>query len=146
MARPEPIHFECVKIGASQNKDGWILRLAIHPSDMNEAIALAPSGARFYCVLSEMPESLEDADRQEGERAVTLAGIVCKEHEFWRFLYERYSAALEAPVQNEKDAVNFLRGILGIKTRADLRDNQKARETFLDIYRRYHDHTASLEG
>ena len=136
MAKAEPIQFECVKIGQSQNKDGWTLRLAIHPQDMNEAIALAPSGSRYMCVLVEMPESEEDADRQEAERAVLLAGIICKELEFHRFIKVKY----DLNCNDEKSAVAVLRELLNIKSRADLKSDKFARQEFMELYRRYHDY------
>lgn len=134
MARAENIQFEGVKIGCSQNKDGWILRLAIHPNDMNEAIALANSGQRYLCVLVEMPDSESDLDRQEADRAITLAGIVCKEPDFWKYI-----GSIEdfATPTNEDQCTKVLRQMLGIKTRSALREDNRARQRFLHMYHEY---------
>lgn len=134
MAKPENIQFECVKVGTSQNKDGWILRLAIHPSDMNEAIALAPSGQRYMVVMVEMPESQQDLDNQEADRAITLAGIVCKEPDFWKYIGSIDDFATPT---NEDQCTKALRQMLGIKTRSALRENTTARQGFMKMYHEY---------
>ena len=134
MANSANMQFECVKVGASQNKDGWILRLAVHPNDMSEGIALAPSGQRYLCVMVEMPETEDDLDRQEADRAITLAGIVCKERTFWEYI-----GTLDGFAQptNEDQCTRALRNILSIKTRSALREDKKARHSFLNMYHEY---------
>ena len=32
----DPINFECVKVSLRQNKEGFMLTLAIHPDDLNQ--------------------------------------------------------------------------------------------------------------
>jgi hypothetical protein len=101
---------------------------------MNEAIALANSGQRYLCVLVEMPDSESDLDRQEADRAITLAGIVCKEPDFWKYI-----GSIEdfATPTNEDQCTKVLRQMLGIKTRSALREDNRARQRFLHMYHEY---------
>ena len=45
--RDVAIHFEAVKIAMNQDKNGLILKLAIHPSDAPQDLVVAPVGSRY---------------------------------------------------------------------------------------------------
>lgn len=128
MSRSEikTIQFESVKAAMKQNTSGYVLTLAIHPDDVPLELLRDFVGARYQVVMVRLNGDEEPLDREQefdGTRAVRLAGILCKEKEFWEYLHE------EEQIFNttEDEATEWLRNYLGVKSRSELKTNEGAR-------------------
>ena len=129
-ARKASVHFEAVQIAMMKNKDGYVLKLAIHPNDVPESLLRDLVGCRYMvamCKLDDENLPVEPPQQRERDREVTSAGMLCREPTFWRYL-ENIGAAFE--VHDEQQAADALKDFLGVKSRAELRDNKEARETW----------------
>lgn len=126
MATMKTIQFESVKAAMKQNTSGYVLTLAIHPDDVPLELLRDFVGARYQVVMVRLNGDEEPLDREQefdGTRAVRLAGILCKEKEFWEYLHE------EEQIFNttEDEATEWLRNYLGVKSRSELKTNEGAR-------------------
>ena len=137
------IKFEAVKISMTQSRDGWKLILAVHPDDAPEELLRSLIGSRYMVAavqlddrdnpvpLIEKPKTL----LPPGEQAVAYAGELCREPEFQRWMYRMgFSTA-----PNEEATAEGLRAMLGVKSRAELKNNAEKRELLRDIAQSYLD-------
>ena len=140
--RDAAITFEAVKTSLNQNKDGMILRLAIHPNDIPRQIMTDWVGSRYQVAMVK----LGDDDQPEidpatviAERAVKSAGMLCRNDAFHRFLVaERYSTETEIPERDaDRWAAGVMRNILGVDSRADLKGSPEALEAFRELQEQF---------
>jgi hypothetical protein len=118
----KPFHFEAKVESVSKNSKGIFLRLLISEAPP-ELMTMAVS-QRLMVAASPLGDFDEDVG--EGDRAVQLAGILCRSKDFWRFIETR--SRTEISISSEDEAADWLRGKLGIDSRADLRQDAAARE------------------
>lgn len=124
--------FEAVRMGWRQDKDGYVLLLRVHPSDIDPELMADPLGQRYYTVVRRVDENEEPVSpkvKTKGEKMVQIAGILCDTEEFQKWMVDQ-GHALEA---TPKDAAEGLRVLLGITTRADLKTNEAAQHIFQQI-------------
>jgi hypothetical protein len=84
-------------------------------------------GARYMVVMVRIGDNEQPMDREQqypGDAAVKYAGMICRDPEFWQWLYEK-EWLFE---KNEQACIEALSGILGIDSRKELKTNEKARE------------------
>lgn len=121
MAHPQ---FEAVKIAMKQDRTGYILTLNIHPNDLDERILRDFVGARYQVVMVRIDGDERPMNREaEFPDPVKIAGILCRDKDFQRFLVE-IGHALE---ESEKDVIDWMRNEFGIASRTELRSNEAAR-------------------
>ena len=123
----ETIQFEGIKTALKQTKDGYSLTLAVHPDDLPQDLMRDFVGARYMVVMVRMGDNEQPMDREQqypGDTAVKYAGMICRDPEFWQWLYEK-EWLFE---KNEQACIEALSGILGIDSRKELKTNEKARE------------------
>jgi len=79
-------------------------------------------------VMVRLADSEEPMDRQDyiGSQAVKVAGILCRDRQFWDFLHD-HGYLFE---RNEDAAKDWLCAYLDIKSRADIKINLRARDMF----------------
>jgi hypothetical protein len=126
----DTIQFEGVKTALKQTKDGYSLTLAVHPDDLPQDLMRDFVGARYMVVMVRMDEHEQPMDREKqypGDTAVKIAGMLCRDAEFWQWLHEK-EWLFE---KNEQACIEALSGILGIESRKELKTNEQAR-TALD--------------
>ena len=124
--RENAMHFEAVKVSMSQNKDGVILRLAVHPNDCPADLHTDWVGSRYVVAMVRLNDQDEPEERQEQkaiERLISSCGLLCRNEDFWSFLM----------VEDEEGAVQAIRDRCGIKSRTEFRDNVTARNKFEEI-------------
>jgi hypothetical protein len=126
-ARDASLQFEAVKLKMIQDKNGYVLNLSIHPNDVPEALLRAWVGSRYMVVLVKLndddtPEVPKDV--ADGNRAVAMAGQLCRLPEFQMWLHNYLG---------EDDCVTQLKLMLGIASRSELKTNQHAREQFFQM-------------
>lgn len=131
----ETLQFEAVKVALKQNKDGYGLSLNVHPDDVPDALLRDFVGARYQVVMVRLSDDDMPMDRREleGGKALRLAGVLCREPEFWEFLADTG----EIFDSNEKEATEWLRGHLGIASRSELKTNDVAREKLQTLNKAY---------
>lgn len=124
--RENAMHFEAVKVSMSQNKDGVILRLAVHPNDCPADLHTDWVGSRYVVAMVRLNDQDEPEERQEQkaiERLISSCGLLCRNEEFWSYLM----------VEGEDEAVNAIRTRCGISSRTEFRTNVEARNKFEEI-------------
>jgi hypothetical protein len=130
------LQFEGVKVALKQDKTGYVLNLSMHPDDVPEELLRDFVGARYQVVMVRLDGHEEPMDRQreyEGDRAIRIAGLLCRDPKFWQYLHED-NQILEA---TEKEATDWLRDYLNIPSRSELKTNPQARIMLDKIHKDY---------
>jgi len=118
------IHFECLKLGLNQKKDGYVLTLLVQPDDLPVSLQRSRVGQRYMVAMAIISddETPQDPDQGRAETAVKVAGILCRDPMFWKFLSQG-----DHRCADEAQAGERLRHLLSIDSRADLRHDVAAR-------------------
>lgn len=130
------IQFEGVKVALKQDKTGYVLTLSLHPDEIPEELLRDYVGARYQVVMVRLNGHEEPMDRQnefDGDRAIRIAGLICRDPKFWNYLYED-TQILE---ETEKQATDWLRDYLNIQSRSELKTNPEARVLLDKIHKEY---------
>jgi len=130
------MQFEALKVALKQDKTGYVLTLCMHPDEIPTSLLRDFVGARYQVVMVRLDDHqnpMEPIDDSGGERAVKIAGILCREKKFWEYLHD--DSQIFTPT--EKEATNWLREALNIKSRAELKTNQAARDLLDKINKEY---------
>ena len=125
--------FEGTKVALKQTKDGHVLTLAIHPDEIPEEILRDFVGARYMVVMVRIGENEEPMVRQPVNKHISVAGMLCRDPQFWEFLFEQ-GLLLET---SEKDATEWLKSYLNIESRSELKDNEEAQIALNKILREF---------
>lgn len=74
------IHFEAVKIAFKQDKNGWVLTLAIHPNEVPESLMRDYVGQRYVVAMTALADddSPRDAAKPEGKAKTRAEGLLAK--------------------------------------------------------------------
>ena len=123
------IQFEAVKAGLKQSKEGYILTLAVHPDEISDDLMRDFVGARYIVVMVRIGDNEQPLNREgefPGDHAVKMAGILCRDKDFWDWLYANEFCM----DKNEKAATEWLVDYLGIESRKELKTNRDARDLF----------------
>lgn len=130
--RDAAVHFEGVKISLSQDKNGLVLKLSIHPDETPKDIILDPLGTRYMVALVKLGDDdrpVKGKDKSEGDKAVAIAGLLCRNERFRGWMADmRYSES-----EGVEDVAEALRKLCGVNSRADLATNEAARALFMDL-------------
>ena len=134
------LQFEGVKVALKQDKTGYVLTLSMHPDDIPEELLRDFVGSRYQVVMVRLNGNEEPMDRQEeyqGDRAVRIAGILCKDPKFWKYLYSEEQIFDE----DMEDATEWVRNYLNIPSRSDLKTNREAQILLDRLHREYQEWT-----
>jgi len=121
------LQFEGLKVALKQNKEGYILTLSLHPDDIPEDLLRDFVGSRYQVVMVRLNGEEQPMDREDehgGQKAVRLAGLLCRDSEFWDWLHHD-GQIFEV---NEKEATDWLREATGVQSRSELKVNYEARK------------------
>ena len=130
------LQFEAVKVALKQDKTGYVLTLSMHPDDIPEDLLRDFVGSRYQVVMVRLnsEEQPMDRDREyEGDKAIRLAGLLCRDVEFWEYLHNE-DQIFNA---NEEEATEWLRNYLGVKSRSELKTNAEARKLLRKVHMEY---------
>ena len=125
----DPIQFEAIKTALKQSKDGYMLSLAVHPDEIPDDLMRDFVGSRYIVVMVRLGDEEKPMVREEefpGDTAVKLAGIFCRDPEFWEWLNKK-EWLME---KSEKACAEWLTSYLDIESRKELKTNQEARDLF----------------
>lgn len=124
--------FEAVKIAMTQDKNGHILKLSIHPNDTPEDIMRDPVGTRYLVVavrIGDEGEALATPAQREGIMAVKMAGELARDSRFQNWLVQQEMS----DVISEPAAADVIRTHCGVVSRSELKTNTQARRRFLAL-------------
>jgi hypothetical protein len=108
----------------------------MHPDDVPEDLLRDFIGARYQVVMVRLNLTEEPLDRQqefEGDRAIRIAGMLCRNPKFWGYLADQ-ALILEA---SEAEATEYLRHYLEIQSRSELKTNDQARIRLDALYKEF---------
>lgn len=120
------LNFEAIKVALKQDKTGYVLTLCVHPDDIPNELLRDFVGSHYQVVMVRLNDDNQPMNRDgefEGDRAIRLAGVLCREKEFWEYLNDE-GQIFEA---DEESAAEWLRDYLGVQSRSELKTNQEAR-------------------
>lgn len=132
----DTIQFEGIKTGLRQSKEGYMLTLAVHPEDVPDDLMRDFVGARYMVVMVRVGDDEKPIDREQaypGDNAVKVAGMLCRNPDFWEFLAE--NEWLDE--QSESACVEWLVTFLNIDSRKDLKTNSEARDLLNNIRKKF---------
>lgn len=131
----ETSQFEGKKVALKQTKDGYAMTLAIHPDEIPDELLKDFVGARYMVVMVRLNDQEEPLDRREyaGAQMVKLAGMLCRDKDFWEYLHEG-GQLFEV---NELACVEWLTGYLNVNSRADIKGNKLAQDELKELYTEY---------
>ena len=132
----ETLNFEAIKLGLKQSKDGFVLTLAVHPDEIPDALVRDFVGSRYQVVMVRLGDDDQPLSREgefPGDHAVKMAGILCRDPEFWQWLNDR-EMLME---KNEKACTEWLTSYLLIESRKELKTNTEARNLFNQLKRSF---------
>lgn len=130
------IQFEGVKVALKQDKTGYVLTLSMHPDDIPEDLLRDFVGARYQVVMVRLDSNEKPMDPQEefaGDRALRIAGMLCRDPKFWEFLYSRSDIS----TKDYESATQWLRFYLDLESRSQLKTNIEAQNKLDALYREY---------
>jgi hypothetical protein len=125
----QTIQFEAVKTALKQTKDGYGLSLAVHPDDLPEDLMRDFVGSRYMVVMVRIGDNEQPVNRElefPGDHAIKMAGMMCRDPEFWRWIFIRTGTE----ISSEKGCAEWLADFLHIQSRKELKENQEVREVF----------------
>jgi hypothetical protein len=125
------IQFEGVKVALKQDKTGYVLALSMHPDDIPEDLLRDFVGARYQVVMVRIGADESPLNREEfiGDKTVRIAGLLCRDPKFWKYLYDGGQIFEE----EEGMAADWLRHRLNIKSRSELKTREIAKSEFYII-------------
>lgn len=124
------INFEAVKVSMNQDKNGLMLKLAIHPSDAPQDLVVAPVGTRYMIaavMLNDQDEPVKGVKKREADTVISIAGALCRNPRFQDWLVDTGLAF----ARGEKGAVDAVREFCGITSRSEFSTNENARNKFM---------------
>ena len=128
----DTIQFEGVKTGLRQSKEGYNLTLAVHPDDLPDDLMRDFVGSRYMVVMVRIGADEQPLNREHefpGDNAVKMAGMVCRDPEFWAFIADTQGDE----VSSETESAQWLCIFLGIESRKELKTDSEARELFTKL-------------
>jgi hypothetical protein len=117
--------FEAIKSVLRQSKDGIVLSLVIHPSDVPVPLLSDPIGSRYMVGMARVgddEEIIEPESVREGKRMVTSCGALCRDSDFQRWLVDNGFT----DDQTETAAAATVKRLLKVDSRAELKSNVDA--------------------
>ena len=125
------IQFEAIKTALRQTKDGYGLSLAVHPDDLPDDLMRDFVGSRYMVVMVRIGDNEKPVNRElefPGDHAVKVAGMMCRDPDFWKWIKER--AVLPQDIGSEKECASWLADYLNIQSRKELKEKETVREEF----------------
>ena len=137
--------FEAVKSVLRQSKDGIVLSLVPHPSDVPTPLLSDPIGSRYMVGMVRMgdnEEIIEPESVREGKRMVTSAGALCRDSDFQKWMVDNGFSE----EQTEEAAATNVKRLLKVKSRAELKENEDAQRRWLVIRQHFIDRDILMEA
>ena len=127
------MHFEAVKVSMSQDRNGIILRLNVHPNDCPKDLHTDWVGTRYVVAMVKLrdDDTVDDRGVVAIQRLVASAGMLSRNEEFFSFLVAHGKAEpTDDPWEMEQRCADAIRQECGVQSRSEFRDNETARARF----------------
>jgi hypothetical protein len=108
----------------------------MHPDEIPEQLLRDFVGARYQVVMVRLDGNEQPMDKQEefnGDRAVRIAGLLCRDPDFWKYLYSEERIFDE----DSEQATEWVRQYLNVPSRSDLKTNREAQILLDKLHREY---------
>jgi hypothetical protein len=137
--RGSALSFEAVKVSMSQDKNGIILRLNVHPNDCPKELHTDWVGTRYMVAMVRLNDDDTPDDRGyvEIQKLIASAGLLCRNEEFYKYIFDLAITNnmdnvwhTNVPSEMENECIDAMKKICGIKSRTEFRDNEAARKKF----------------
>lgn len=127
--------FEAVKVAMTQNRNGFILTLAVHPDELCEEIIRDFVGARYQVVMVRLNAQEEPMNREHeySRDLVRSAGMLCRDPLFQKFLCQ----AGQTFSESEEEARQWMLDEFQIASRAELKNNPEAARQYMAVQQEY---------
>lgn len=131
----QTIQYEAVKVALKQDRTGFVLTLNIHPDDAPETLLRDFVGARYQVVMVRLngEEKPMMREQEHGRDPVRMAGILCRDQSFAKFLLESGSIFDD----DEVTVVAWVKEHLGVESRSELKSNPEAARKLWAIKEEY---------
>jgi len=126
-------NFEAIKVSIRQNKDGYVLTLAIHPDDVPEEILRDFVGSRYAVAMIRIGDDEMPFERPKQNSYVQTAAILSKDPLFQKWL----DASGNTFAANEEDAARVICEFCEIQSRAELANNTEAQHRLIDLKKEF---------
>jgi len=128
-------NFEAVKVALKQDKSGFVLTLSMHPDEVPEEILRDFVGARYQVVMVRLNSDERPMNREQdhGHDPVRMAGMLCREPAFHKFLYDGGHIFMA----NEEEATDWLKQYLSVESRTEIKDNANAQQKLRGLYQEF---------
>lgn len=133
------VHCEVVKLGMTQDKNGYVLKLSIHPDEVPESLMRDWVGSRYMLALAKLDDNdapIVPKEKVEAEKVVKMAMALCRNPKFWKYI--AFGSKDGAP-KTEVECAAVLKEHLGIESRKELATNKQAREDFMSLANEFRD-------
>lgn len=129
------LQFEGVKIALKQDKTGYVLTLNVHPDDVPVDLLRDFVGARYQVVMVRIGDDDRPMNREHeyARDPVRTAGILCRDNNFAAWLVETGNIL----GTSETEVIGWLKQELGVKSRAELKNNPQAVKRLWTIEEEY---------
>ncbi len=127
--------FEAVKVAMTQNRNGFILTMAVHPDELCEDIIRDFVGARYQVVMVRLNAQEEPMNREHeySRDLVRSAGMLCRDPLFQKFLCQ----AGQTFGESEEEARQWMLEEFQIASRAELKNNPEAARQYMAVQQEY---------
>ena len=123
------VNFEALKVSMRQNKDGYLLTLAVHPDEVPEEIMRDFVGSRYAVAMLRIGDDEMPYERPKVSSFVQTAGILAKDP-----LFQRYCVQVGwCFAYSEDDAAQSICEALNIESRSELATNTEAQAALIDL-------------
>ena len=128
-------NFEAVKVAMTQNRNGFILTMAVHPDELCEDIIRDFVGARYQVVMVRLngQEEPMNRDHEYARDIVRSAGMLCRDPLFQKFLVE----AGQTFIEGEQAAREWMLEEFHITSRSELKNNPEAARQYMSVQQEY---------
>lgn len=126
MNEMKTLNFEAIKVALKQDKTGYVLTLCVHPDDIPNELLRDFVGSQYQVVMVRLGDDHQPLNRDgefEGDKSLRLAGLLCRDKEFWEFLHTENQIF----DQDEQEATEWLRNYCKVTSRSELKTNPEAR-------------------
>ncbi len=124
------MNFEAVKVSMSQDKNGIILRLNVHPNDCPKELHTDWVGTRYVVAMVKLQDDDTPDDRGYVaiQRLIASAGLLSRNEDFFAFLVDYGMAEATARADEmETRAADAIRQVCGIQSRRSWPINARCR-------------------
>lgn len=135
------VNFEALKVSMRQNKDGYLLTLAVHPDEVPEEIMRDFVGSRYAVAMLRIGDDEQPYERPKVSSFVQTAGILAKDPSFQRYCVQVGWCF----AHSEEDAARSICEALNIESRSELAANSDAQAALIDLRKDYEEWKSTNE-